>query len=89
MPHEISSPTGLKYSEILAIFTILQAEGFCKNSLLIYHNCDPDTPMKVTPFEDGLPQLPCVCEYCQEEIYDMGEFSFDVMAKLINSVEFI
>jgi hypothetical protein len=89
MPHEVANPVGLKYSEVLAIFTVLQAGGFCKNLLLIYHDCDQDTIMKATPYEEGMPQLPCICELCQETIVDIDELSFEVMAKLQDSIKFI
>ena len=89
MPHEIASPLGLKYSEVLAILTILQAEGFCKNFLLIYHNCEKDIPIRATPFEEGIPRLPFFCSSCQEVIEEVSELSFDIMAKLYHSIEFI
>ena len=89
MPHEIASPLGLKYSEALAILTVLQAEGFCQNLLLTYHNCEPDIPIKATPFEEGIPKLPFICESCQELIQDINELSFDVMALLRSAIEFV
>lgn len=89
MPHEIASPIELKYSEALAILTVLQAEGFCKNLLLTYHKCEQDIPIKATPFEEGIPKLPFVCESCQEIIQDVNELSFDVMAVLHSAIEFV
>jgi hypothetical protein len=89
MPHEVANPVGLKYSEVLAIFTVLQAEGFCKNLLLIYHSCDQDRFIKATPYEEGIPQLPYICELCQEIIEDTDELSFEVMAKIQDSIKFI
>jgi hypothetical protein len=89
MPHELAGPLALKYSEALAILTILQAEGLCKNLLLIYHNCEPDTPIDAIPFEEGIPKVPFECKSCQELIQDLSELSFDVMAILFSSIEFI
>lgn len=89
MPHEIAGPLGLEYSEALAVLAALQAEGYCRNLLLTYHNCEPDIIIKATPFEEGIPNFPFVCEICQELIQDINELSFDTMAVIRNAIEFI
>ncbi|NEQ66725.1 MAG: hypothetical protein F6K21_14700 [Symploca sp. SIO2D2] len=89
MPHQLAILLGLKYPHALAILTVLETEGLCKNKLLIYHNCDPEVPAGAIPYGQGFPDLPWECPLCEEVIDDYDELSFDVMAESTQPIEFV
>ena len=88
MPHEISGPLGIKYSDAVAVLTVLQTKHLCQNFLLIYHICEPDLVIEHYPFENGFPELPWECTNCQKTVESIEEISFGIMALTSDSIEF-
>ena len=68
MPHQLAVSVGLKYAEALAILTVLEADGVCRNQLLIYHVCEPEIPADSIPYGTGFPKLPWACPSCGEVV---------------------
>ena len=89
MPHELSGPLSISYSQAISVLTALQALGFAQNYIVVYHSCEPDLPISYTKFEDGFPALPWVCENCQEEVENFEELSFGIMAISNRQIHFI
>lgn len=89
MPHQLAVLLGLKYSDALAILTVLETEGLCENKLLIYHKCDPEVPAGAIPYGKSFPNLPWVCPLCEKIVEDYNELSFDVMAQSTHQIEFV
>lgn len=89
MPHQLAVSVGLKYAEALAILTVLETDGFCRNQLLIYHICEPEIPAGSIPYGTGFPKLPWACPSCGEVVEDYDELSFDLMAVTTDIVEFV
>jgi len=87
-PHELAIKLGVEYSQIIAILSVLAADGFCQNWLLIYHFCS-ETFVDRVPLKAGMPKLPYVCPYCEVTIYRYEELQVDVMAETKDSVKFI
>lgn len=89
MPHEISGPLNISNVDAIAILTALQAENLSRTFIVVYHNCEPDYAVEYIPFEDGFPSTPWKCENCQEEVEDINEFSFGLMAISTKTIKFI
>lgn len=89
MPHQLAVRLGIEYSDALTILAILDADGLCKNKLLIYHNCEPEVAAGAIPYGQGFPDLPWFCPLCEEEVENYDELSFDVMAECAEAIEFI
>jgi hypothetical protein len=89
MPHEISGPLGIKYSDAVAVLTVLQTKHLCQNFLLVYHTCEPDLAIASYPFEQGFPELPWECTNCQRVIESIEEISFGIMALTSDSINFV
>lgn len=89
MPHQLAILLGLKYSDALAILTVLETERLCENKLLIYHQCDPEVPSGSIPYGKGFPDLPWFCPLCENMVEDYNELSFDVMAQSTHQIEFV
>lgn len=87
-PRELAIKLGLEYSQIIAILAVLATDGYCRNWLLIYHNC-AETFVDRTSLRSGMPKLPYVCPYCELVIYDYDELKLDVMAETETQVEFV
>ncbi|ANV85539.1 hypothetical protein AWQ21_04550 [Picosynechococcus sp. PCC 7003] len=81
MPHEITNKLSITYEKALAFLLACELYNFAKVYLLVYHLCEPDKYIKAIPFHLGIPKLPFVCENCDEEIEDISELSFDVIAQ--------
>jgi hypothetical protein len=88
MPHQLAVLLGIKYAEALTILTILDADGLCKNKLLIYHQCEPETPADAIPYGQGFPNLPWTCPLCEEEVDNYDELLFDIMAQADHPINF-
>ncbi|WP_019500786.1 hypothetical protein [Pseudanabaena sp. PCC 6802] len=89
MPHQLAAKLGLKYSEALAILTILSSSESTESSLLIYHNCDPEVAAGAIPYGTGFPKLPWHCPLCDKDVEDYSELFFDVMVKALDKIEFV
>jgi len=89
MPHEISGPLHISNIDAIAILTALQAEKLSKTYIVVYHNCEPDLAVAYLPLENGFPSTPWTCENCQEEIENIDELSFGLMAVSNTSIQFI
>ncbi|NJL40350.1 MAG: hypothetical protein HC899_29100 [Leptolyngbyaceae cyanobacterium SM1_4_3] len=87
-PRELAIKLGIEYSQVIAILAVLAADGYCRNWLLIYHNCS-ETFVDRVPLREGMPKLPYVCPYCEVTIYNYDELKLDVMAETEISVEFV
>ena len=88
MPHQLAVRLGIEYSDALAILSVLEAEGLCEITLLIYHIC-AEVPVAAIPFGKGFPNLPWVCLHCEEIVVDYKYLSFDVIAKATEAIEFV
>ncbi|MGB2927122.1 MAG: hypothetical protein WBB82_17620 [Limnothrix sp.] len=80
MPHEIVNKLFITYEQALAFLLACQLYDFATTYLLIYHACTNDKYIESLPFDKGIPDLPFTCENCDEEIEDIAELSFDVIA---------
>ncbi|MFG6107677.1 hypothetical protein U2F10_35975 [Leptothoe sp. EHU-05/26/07-4] len=80
MPHEISGPLNISNCQAINILTALQAASLSENYIVVYHNCEPDYAVEYIPFEKGFPSLPWFCDNCQEQIENIDELSFSLMA---------
>lgn len=89
MPHQLAVLLGIRYSHALLILTILEANGFIKNHLVIYHICDPEIPAGAIPYGTGFPKLPWSCSLCERVVESYDELTFDLMGKTFEPVEFI
>lgn len=91
MPHQIASATGCSLEEALAVLLLLFRLSVAEAFLLVYHNIhEGDTPpILARGILDGLPQVPFVCEICQEEIASSSELSYDFLFKITENVCFI
>ena len=87
-PRELAIKLGIEYSQAIAILAVLSADGYCNNSLLIYHHCSEAVVDKI-PLREGMPRLPYICPYCETTIYSYDELNFDVIAEAQTSVEFV
>lgn len=88
MPHELKNLAGLTHAQVLTVFTHLENIHLSETYLLIYHSCTEEI-VATRFFRDGFPSFPWHCPYCDEEVFDGDELSFDIMAKLNESIEFI
>lgn len=89
MPHEISNLLAISKVDAIAILSALQANDLSKNYIVLYHNCEPDYPVEYIPFENGFPSIPWTCENCQNDVFDIGEISFGLIAITKTSIQFI
>ena len=89
MPHQLAIKLGLRYSEALAILTVLSNSEYIKSSLLIYHNCDPEVPAGAIPYGIGFPKLPWHCPLCEKNVENYDELSFDVMFTALEQIDFV
>lgn len=83
MPHQLSVVLGTDLPTSLAVIAVLRAKKLINVDLLVYHQCDPGTPLEARPLNTGFPQLPWYCEECDTEVESYSELSFDLIAKLI------
>lgn len=89
MPHDLAIRLGITRPDALAVLAILEADGLCTIKLLIYHKCEPDVPAGAIPYGKGFPNLPWTCSLCEEEVDNYDDLSFDFMAEVKQSIEFI
>jgi len=87
MPHVLAVQLGIDYSSGLAIIALLASEGLCKPRIVIYHICEPDLPMSARDLTLGLPILPWRCPNCENWVESYDDLSFDIEARLLDSVE--
>jgi hypothetical protein len=87
MPHSLAIMLGVERAEALLLVTVLSTEGICQNRLLIYHSCEPGTPLASIPFGIGFPNLPWTCPNCDDVVQDLTDLRFDLEAEVINPVE--
>ena len=89
MPHELSGPLNISYSDAIAILTFLQAAKLSRSYIIVYHKCEPDLAIETIPFEEGFPSVPWFCSNCQETVEDLDELSFNIMAVSKEPIRFI
>ena len=89
MPHQLAVILGIEYSKALAILTVLEVEGLCQIKLLVYHNCELDTPIDAIPFGKGFPNLPWICPNCGTSVDNYDELSFNFIAYSKQQIEFV
>lgn len=82
MPHEIANQLSITYEQALAFLLACELYGFAEVYLLIYHSCEPDKYIDAIRFKSGIPDLPFICENCEEEVETIDELSFDILASL-------
>lgn len=88
MPHEISNLLNISKVDAIAILSALQAEGLSRNYIILYHDCEPDYAVEYIPFEKGFPSMPWTCENCQDDVFDIDEISFGLMAITKKPIQF-
>jgi hypothetical protein len=86
--HDLAISLGLEESKIIAIIATLSADRYCRNWLLIYHNCS-ETFVDRRPLNEGMIRLPYRCPYCEFVIEDFKELKFDLMVETNNKILFI
>jgi len=88
MPHELAVFLGVKLSQADAILIALDSAGLCNMRLLIFHTCS-EIHIGSIDFGIGFPPLPWECPECGQTIKDYNDMSFDVMALVLEPVEFV
>lgn len=80
MAHQLSNILGTDWAKGISIITVLNAKNLIDIKLLVYHHCDPGTPVAAYPLSGGFPQLPWFCQDCDTEVEDYSELDFDLLA---------
>jgi hypothetical protein len=89
MPHQLAVQTGCSLKDAIALLLMLHILSIADGMLLIYHNSHPDAPpIMIKNFLDGLPEVPFVCDMCQNEIKNRHELSYDLFFKQNMLVQF-
>lgn len=89
MPHVLAIQTGCALEEATALLLLLLRLSIVEGLLLVYHNAHiEDPPIIARDLLDGLPDVPLVCDICQEKVFNRGDLSYDFMFRLKESVQF-
>lgn len=85
---EVAIATGCKFSDSLELLLSLADQNLASVNLVIYHNKHPDVRILVRDFSDGFPQLPIVCDVCDESITNRKDLLFDISFGLKTPMSF-
>lgn len=86
MAHQLANILGTDWGKGISVITVLNTKELVDIKLLIYHQCDPGTPVDAYPLNEGFPHLPWYCEDCDTEVENYSELDFDLLA-VVKKVE--
>jgi len=91
MIHDIAIATGCEFQDAAIILFYLYNYYVAEMFLIVYHNkhLDPPVPSLVRKFLEGFPQFPFTCSVCEEEVVSSAQVTYEFMASLKETVEFI
>lgn len=82
MLHQVATSLGCSRVDALTLLFILFNHGLVELYLLTYHIEHPDAPFEATLLTEGLPDLPIVCDLCDQIITDRDSLQFDLSAQI-------
>lgn len=82
MLHQLVAATGCTFSDALGILFLLYHFDLADAFLVIYHKNDKETPILITDFIKGPPEVPFINPMTEEIIHDPHELVYTFMFKL-------
>ena len=88
MPHEVAAATGCSIQESITLLLYLYHRYLADPYLLTFHTHHPLVVIEKTHLKEGLPELPIICDHCEEQILNPDELIYEFEFNLRGEIQF-